>query len=324
MRVVSSPAVSVALLAGLLATVRAAPAAAAEPDAEAIRAAAAEFDLADRAYERKDFANAAVHFEGAFQRAPHPDALELAIRSRLKLDELPRAATLAALALPAYRDQPTLATLAASTLETAQAQLLDVTVQCAPACALAADGKILWQSDVTQFRFFLAPGKHSLSAGWSEGRARTTDMDAVAGRTGSFTFEAPPPRAPAPPLLVAGEGPVDAPSRSRGGRGLPPVVFFVGLGVTALGGLATGLSAVDAQANPGEAVVRERCRGLGTACPEYQDGKDAELRTNLLLGGTLVVGVATAVVGLAFTRWPGSGGAKSSMTQSANGATFRF
>jgi hypothetical protein len=46
--------------------------------------------------------------------------------------------------------------------------------------------------------------------------------------------------------------------------------------------------------------------GLGTSCPEYQEGRDKQLRTNILIGVTATLGVATAVVGL-LTDWSGGG-----------------
>jgi hypothetical protein len=43
--------------------------------------------------------------------------------------------------------------------------------------------------------------------------------------------------------------------------------------------------------------------GQGEACPTYQRGKSAELRTNVVLGATAGVGLVTAVIGVFFTEW---------------------
>jgi hypothetical protein len=58
--------------------------------------------------------------------------------------------------------------------------------------------------------------------------------------------------------------------------------------------------------NPGADTVKEKCAGIGPDCPEYQDGRDRQLRTNILIGATAAVGVATAVVGAFFTNWKGT------------------
>src|SRR6185295_5682578 len=65
----------------------------------------------------------------------------------------------------------------------------------------------------------------------------------------------------------------------------------------------TAWSGIDAKNNPGVDAVRRDCVGKGESCPTYQQGKDAELRTNVLLGVTGGLALGTAVVGLFFTQW---------------------
>jgi hypothetical protein len=80
-------------------------------------------------------------------------------------------------------------------------------------------------------------------------------------------------------------------------------VFVVLAGLTAIGAGATIASGVDAQNNPGADAVRRDCVGQGESCPEYQKGRDAQLRTNILLAGTIGLGVVTTGVGLFLTQW---------------------
>ena len=87
---------------------------------------------------------------------------------------------------------------------------------------------------------------------------------------------------------------------------MPPLVFFVGAGATAVLGGVTIWSGIDTVNNPGKAAVRADCVGQGTSCSEYQDGRNKQLRTNILIGATSVVGAATAVIGAFFTNWSGS------------------
>jgi hypothetical protein len=82
-------------------------------------------------------------------------------------------------------------------------------------------------------------------------------------------------------------------------------VFIVGAGLTLAAGVATTVSYVSAKNDPGEDAVRRDCVGLGESCPTYQRGLDGQLRTNIFLGSTAVLGVATAVIGVFFTRWTG-------------------
>jgi hypothetical protein len=90
-----------------------------------------------------------------------------------------------------------------------------------------------------------------------------------------------------------------------------PAVFFVALGVTAAVGAGTVLSGIDAKNNPGVDAVRRACAGKDESCPEYQDGKSRETRTNVLLGVTIGAAAITGVIGLFFTQFGGHASAAS-------------
>jgi hypothetical protein len=81
-------------------------------------------------------------------------------------------------------------------------------------------------------------------------------------------------------------------------------VFFVGAALTVgLGGL-TIASAVDtSQKHDGFAAGK--CDQFGSpACDTAaSNGTNAQTRTNVLIAATAVVGLATIVIGAAFTRW---------------------
>ena len=47
----------------------------------------------------------------------------------------------------------------------------------------------------------------------------------------------------------------------------------------------------------------EACAGQGTDCPEYQEGLDKQLRTNILIGATAGAAVITAVFGIFVSDW---------------------
>ncbi len=75
---------------------------------------------------------------------------------------------------------------------------------------------------------------------------------------------------------------------------------------SALGGV-TIWSGIDTQNNPGTDKVQGRVRDRQppTARTFYNEGHEAEARTNILIGATSVVGAATAVIGAFFTNWSG-------------------
>jgi hypothetical protein len=77
----------------------------------------------------------------------------------------------------------------------------------------------------------------------------------------------------------------------------------VGVGLTAVAGGLTIASGIDTLHNPGEDAVRRECAGQTESCPAYQKGRDAQLRTNVLIGVTAGVGVVTGVIGLFLTQW---------------------
>jgi hypothetical protein len=279
------------------------------PSAERLKAAAEEYDRGRRAFLADDFEGAAVHFENAFRDAPRAETLRLAIRARRKAKQLARAATLAAVAAQRYPNDTPTAQLVKETLDEARPQLGEYLIECASDCSIAADGRVASQSDTQKHRIFLDPGSHELGVSFKVGGSVAKHIDAKRGITENLVFETPPP----PPVKVVPE-----PGGGNGGEGgggggavpppptpkpLGPVVFFTAAGLTlALTG-ATVVSGIDAKNNPGVDAVRRACAGKDTSCPEYQSGKSAEVRTNILLGVTLGAAAVTGVIGLFFTQW---------------------
>ena len=286
------------------------------PSGDDIRAAAEEFDLGRRSFKAKDYVEAAEHFEAADARAPSPTALELALRSRDRAGQLDRAAILAALAQARHPDEEFTKKLAPGILKRAGEELHTVSARCDSPCELMIDTKLAHGKPATERMVFVTPGKHSIRAGWSGGRTDSEEVEATAGGKSELSFTAPPEPEPdkaapvaAPEPTVEPETTPDEPVKDEGAEpkgGLPPVVFFVGAGLTAVVGGVTIWSGIDTQNNPGQDVVREKCAGRGESCPEYQEGRDKQLRTNVLIGVTATLGVATAVVGI-LTDWSGGG-----------------
>lgn len=281
------------------------------PGAERLRSAAAEFDAGRRAYLASDYAGAAVHFENAYHDAPRAESMRSAIRAHRAAKELARAATLAAVAREKYAsDAPTVA-LSSDVLASASASLHEVRVACTPECGVAADGRAISTDDSASLRLFLDAGHRELTVSWPHDRSTRITVEAKAGGSDAFTLTAPflarpdpsgPPAPSAPtPATPPRPTPIDTPPPRV--KPLSPLVFIVGASLTAVGVGATIVSGIDTVNNPGADVVRQRCAGLDESCPEYQQGRRAQSRTNILLVATGATLAATAVVGLFFTQW---------------------
>lgn len=319
------------------------------PSAERIKTAAEEYDRGRRAYLAKEFETAATHFENAFRDAPRAEALRNAIRARREAKQLARAATLSAIANAKYPSDAPTTQLARDVLKEAAPALQQFDIECKPECAVTADGRVVSQADATSHRIYLDPGAHELAFGFSHERAVAKSVDAKKGGRDTLNIDAPPPKADAvvPPTVVpppssGGTAGADRPPTTTTGtatastittptseRPFGPAVFFVGAGITVALAAGTVVSGIDAKNNPGVEKVREACVGKGESCPEYQDGKSAETRTNVLLAATLGAAVVTGVIGVFFTQWSRSPstvkvGAAPLPQGGALSASFRF
>jgi len=278
---------------------------AAEPTVDDVKAAETEFDAGREAYKASEFAEAAEHFESADGHAPNEKVLELAISARDKAGHEDRAATLAQLGLETYPSSERLRRIAGPLVDKARSDLLQVTVECSEACTLLDGTRIVHGPPAERRIVFLTPGDHTIRAGWSKDRTLSQTVGGSAGDTASLTFAAPP----TPKTEAAGVG-VDATGADTGvassSRVLSPVYLYIGAGATAVLGGVTIWSGIDTLNNPGKNAVREACLKNQSNCDSlYNQGHNAEVRTNILIAATSVVGAATAVVGLFFTDFSG-------------------
>lgn len=282
-----------------------------EPTPAQVRAAAEAFDRGREAYKAEEYVEAAEQFEKAYDSAPSPAAIELAIRARDKAGELDRAATLAALALKRHPSDSS-SKLASDLERRARVELFQLTANCDTPCDLTVGGKIAPGPPDTQRVLFLVPGAVTVRAGWSEDRSESQQVQAEKGGQGEISFVMPP--APAAPTTV--KDPSEAPppavdpnqQKDEGTTkksGWSPVVFFVGAGVTAVASGITIWSGIDTVNNPGADRVKNECGTQGESCPLYQEGLSKQRRTNILLGVTAGVGVATILIGVLATDWSG-------------------
>jgi hypothetical protein len=307
------------LLLGGLARPAAAQDNASGPTPAQVRVAAEAFDLGRQSYKDGRYAEAAEQFERADSNAPSSTALELAIRSRDKAGDLDRAGTLASLALLLYPDDENIGKIAPDVVSRAGASAFELTVTCAQPCEIADGQQIVHGNAARQRTLFLSPGHHSLRAGYAGGKTETRSVDAVAGGSGSLDFngpEAEPEVAAAPPLEPNDE-PAPPPEEAPKSKGLPPTVVWIGAGATAVAGGVTIWSGLDTLNNPGADKVKAECAQGDTNCALYKEGRSKQTRTNVLLGVTGGLALATGLIAAIAVDWgpPSVAGADSALNK---------
>jgi hypothetical protein len=297
-----------ALLIGSAASPVAAQPAASEPTPEQVRAAAEAFDLGRQSYKDGRFAEAAEQFERADASAPNATALELAIRARDKAGDLDRAGTLAALALSLYPNDENISKIAPDLIERATSELYALTVTCSEPCEITDGNKVVHGRAATRRTLFLSAGMHDLRAGFGEGRAVSKPVEATPGASGTLEFSLAAEDSPAPEVAPATPPPApENPDTDQGPKeehhGLSPIAFWAGVGATGAAGIVTIWSGIDTVNNPGADKVKAECPAHDENCKYYKQGRSAQTRTNVLVGVTSVLGVATAAVGLFAIDW---------------------
>ncbi len=287
------------------------PAEDAEPSAQQRQAAAEAYDRGTAAYLSRDYATAARWFETAHRMAPAAPALLQAVRAHQRAGDALRAANLALRLEAQYADDRQAVRVATPLVTAAARAYLRVDVTCA-GCTVDLDGTLLeWPA------FFVeADVDHVVGAHFETGDAEPQTVRGAAGETRALVFDAPPRPEPVaspgprgwpaaalrrPPSAAdganadAGASPVES---RRGGGGLPPAVALVSAGATVVAGglliwsgLDTNAGVPAYEANPTQAAL--------------EAGQAKELRTNVLVGVTALLGVTTGVLAI-FTDWGGA------------------
>jgi hypothetical protein len=295
------------------------PSVAPEPTAVEVRQAAERFDQGRAAFKEGRFIEAAEHFEAADARAPTAVALGLAMQCRAQAGQVAKGATLAAYAMRRYPTDVDLVSQSKTLLAEAKASTGKIELRCAPACEVLIDRKIVHGEASTDWELYVEPGSHDVSMSWANRPVRTEHVDVQAGRLWVMSIvpvtkveKGTEGRTDAGPLQP-GRRPM-AMNRVGGELGTPhtstfrrwsPVPFWVGVGLTTVAGVATVWSGIDTINNPGKDKVQRDCAGKGTDCATYQEAKNKELRTNVLLISTGVFALATTAVGLFATDFRG-------------------
>jgi hypothetical protein len=298
----------------------------AEPDCAGEDATACgrrHFETGTQAFERGDFATAAAEFQAAIAQRPHPVirfnlALSLARLGRptAAIEQLQLtiadSATDKELRARAEREQRSAeqalsrVTFRLADLSRERVELDGATVDVADRQELALDPGlhhvrvISGSSVVLDQDLELSPGERvELRVGE---RSRRIDVVVV-----------PDPTKPTPEVQPAPVRPLPRPQPPPPHRPVPVGWFYAGLGVTAVVTGVTVWSGLDTNS-----ALDDYERDLPKLSQEQadervKDGHQRELRTNLLLAGSLLSAAGTAVLGVWFVDFGGKARARASI-----------
>ncbi|QQR89546.1 MAG: hypothetical protein IPJ88_15315 [Myxococcales bacterium] len=267
--------------------------------AEKRAAAAAAYDRGSKAYVAGDFARAGRFYETAYRLLPSVNALLQTIKAYLRAEDDKRAGT-AALALQEEYGVHRMTSDAKEALERAAAKYFRVDLVCED-CEIRIDDEREYFPSI----FLSAGDEHTIVASFEDGD-REQSVSGEAGEQKVVALVGPSGEEQSndnseelADSEESSETPADNPEDSSSSDGLSPVFFWVGagltavaLGVTVWSGLDTSSAADEYKKDP----TPER----------YSAGQDLELRTNVLIGVTAGLAVATTVMGVFLTDWNSS------------------
>ncbi len=255
------------------------------------RARAADaYDQGTAAYLAEDYERAAHWFEHAYRTVPTAAALLQAARAHAKAGNWVHAGGLALELRDTHPNDPTSIKVADAILAQAEPANVKVQVDCSESCTLELDGVL-----VTHRAFLVTPDvEHVVRASFDSGEVATA-LQGAPGSSKNIQLEAPAPPPPPP---------------------VPRWAFYSSLGATVALGAVTVWSGIDANRGVSAyeaAAQNARSPGINnTVSPTpveqaralLEGGQQKERRTNILIGVTASMAVATAVLGV-FTNWKG-------------------
>ncbi len=267
------------------------PAAASAPDKEARQRAKARFKDGETLFQKHDYEGAARAFEDAQALAPHPSVLLNAINAHVMAGHTARAATLSAQLVADSRADEKSREEARGRLAELRAKVGRLDLRGAQVQSLSVDGTRAEPGEM-----FVEPGDHRIEAEVS-GRKVERRVTVVAGSSEQILLDTPA-SATTTTTTATTTATVAPPPPTSGGKGLSPTVTYVGIGLTAiLGGITvwSGLDTLSAKRDFDDKPVKTQA--------DKDDGLAKQTRTNVLIGATAVLGVATLGVALFATSW---------------------
>lgn len=287
-------------------------------DSKPDQAAAKAFEQGQKAFKTGDYRKAGEKFEQAYELAPHPSPLWNAARAWHRAHEPVRAANLYAKYLRIAPEGARDRNHAISGLKELSAKLGLLTVNATDVTDIRVDGKPIEGSSI-----YVLPGEHIVEGRSGETPIRVTRV-ITAGEAMSVALVPPSPPPPAAVAEHIEEKPEERrpdaaklESRVPSKGGLSPTWFYVAAGATVVvGGVATwsGLDTLnrkdDFLSSPDQSKL--------------DDGRSSQTRTNILLGATAGLAIATVVLALV-VDWkgaPATGPVQVGFTGNGVGGTF--
>lgn len=248
--------------------------------------AAAAYDRGASAYDRKDFVTAATELARADELAPNDVTLELALSAAARTTDAVAAMTLVERAERRPTPSARLKTAIDAVKKRFASSVGTITVVCSgePPCDAVIDEKNV----PPNASVLVTAGKHRVEIARGNRREQIREVNVGGGKS----IE----------LIAAGYTPenvrMDAPLFEREpARGISPVWFWVGAGVTVAVGGATVLSAFDTASTHDDFEADRSNADLAN------EGRSAERRTAVFGVVTGVLALSTAVLGIAFVDW---------------------
>jgi hypothetical protein len=295
-------AVTVVILASVTA-----PAAYAQSADSRARAKEA-YDKGVEAHTRGDLQRAAEEFARADVLAPSAVALQAALDDAIDADDPALGSELVERSAREKSPPPALVKSVQNAKTKFAGRAGRVHVQC-PAgstCLATIDGAAIESTKPAWAR----TGQHTVVV-QVDGDAQTklvrVEADQTAEVVGTKKDGGEAKTAPPPPEPVKKDEPEKPTTNAHDMRnGLPPIVFYAGIGLTvALGGLST-FFAVTTSSKHDEFESSGCPRANNTGCQDLKDqGQIGQTLTNAGFITTGVAAVATAIIGAAFTDWKG-------------------
>lgn len=288
----------------------------AEPSQAQREDAARQFDVGVYLFDKAEYSAAVQAFLKADDLSPSSDAIANAIAAARRSNDHLLVVQAAERGIARAAADPALAEKARLALAESAPHLSRLTLDCDPKpCEVLFDG-----ATVDTRSHYVLPGTHRMNATGAEQSHAEEVQTLIPGTTYRIvlhphvegqpqsptevlaephpsSFPAPNSNSSTTPAEQHGDATADTVSSER--KGLSPVWFYVGAGVTGVLAGATIWSGIDT------VVFRGK---LGDRAPasDIDQLKSKRLRTDILLTGSVIAGAATGYLGLFVVDWKGS------------------
>ncbi|AKV04554.1 hypothetical protein AKJ09_11217 [Labilithrix luteola] len=249
------------------------------------------YDRGLAAHKQGDYAKAAEEFARADALAPSAVALQAALEATLTIDD----PVLGSELLERSKREQAHGTLATA-VDSAQARFsgragrLRVNCEGARPCTSTVDGAPI----ETRRAIWVRIGQHTVVV-QADNDTQTKTVDVKPEQITDVGTSAATEPSPEALHVTTSQGSANK---------LPKAVFWTGVGVTGVVGILATYFALDTKGRHTDFTDAGCTQSNATGCGALKDdGQSAQARANVTIGGAIVLGAATAVIGAFFTDW---------------------